>query len=108
MTKNHYEEKIEKVQKLIASGEYKIAYDILDEELKMPYIPKIYETTFIDMMNDIKVEMIGEPTQHIVPREIAMDYLISGDMEKEIMAIEMLRVHNLRYEVDTIKKVMNN
>ena len=105
---NHYEEKIKNAKELIKKGDLKIAYDILDEEMKMPYVPKIYEEQFIEIMNNIRVDLIGESSVHLVPRDVALEYLTSGSEEQEAMALEILREHNLRYDVQILKNVLES
>ena len=104
MSKNYYEEQLEKIIKLIKKEEYKIAYDLIEDELKMPYIPEIYEVKFIDLLNNVKSELLNDNISHSVPKDVALDYLTSEDEQKEAMALELLRDHNLRPEKELFKR----
>ena len=69
----------------------------------MPYIPEIYESQYIKLINDIKSEVKGDDQPTIVTRDIAIDYLLSENEEKENISLELLRDHNLRYVKDVLK-----
>lgn len=104
MLKNYYDEKLEVINTLLKKEKFKKVYEIINKELKMPYIPEIYEFQFIKIMNDIKSDVIGKDSLTVVPREVVIDYLLSEDPEQEMIALELLRDHNLRYEKEIIKK----
>ena len=104
MNKNYYDEKLDEIKELLEKKEFNKVYDLINEELKMPYTPEIYEKKFLDIINDIKHEVIGDHTPSKVTREVAIDYLLSEDEQKESIALELLRDHNLRYDKELIKK----
>ncbi|MCK5806775.1 MAG: DUF3196 family protein [Mycoplasmataceae bacterium] len=108
MSKNYYDETIEKVNKLMGDKKYEEADILLNTELAMPYIPKIYEDIFVDLKNEIKSFTIDESFTKTVPIDVALDYLTSGDINNESIALELLRDHNLRNHVEIIKKVIES
>lgn len=104
MIKNYYEEKLEEISILLKENNFKKVYEIIQEELKMPYIPEIYEKQFLETINDIKHYIVGDESPTSLSREIAMEYLISDDEAQECIALELLKEHNLRYEKEIIKQ----
>ena len=108
MSKNYYDETIEKVKKLMGEKNYEDADILLNTELAMPYIPRIYEEIFIDLKNEIKASTIDTSFTKSVPIDVALDYLTSGDINNESIALELLRDHNLRNHVDILKKVIES
>lgn len=104
MSKNYYDETLEKIDLLIKDNKLQEAHDLIQSELRMPYIPEIYEVKFIEIINDIKRELVGDGATNAVPREVAIEYLLSEDEQQESIALELLRDHNLRYDIDLIKK----
>ena len=53
---NYYEEKLIKIKELIKNDK-KEALSLLNEELKMPYIPEKYEANFIKLANDLEFDL---------------------------------------------------
>ena len=108
MSKNYYDETIEKTKKLIIKKEYESANILLNTELSMPYIPKIYEDIFIELKNEIKYITMGDTFTKSVSIDVAMEYITSGDINSESIALELLRDHNLRNHIDILKKVIES
>ena len=104
MKKNYYDEKIENIYLLISQKNYKQAISLIKEELRMPYIPKIYEEKIIKIMDNIKSENTNETNNTSISKDVAIEYLMSNEEEKESMALEFLREHNLRNDKDLFKK----
>lgn len=104
MSKNYYDEKLEEIGVLIKDKKFQEVYDIIHAELQMPYIPEIYETKFIDIMNTVKVELLGDKATTTVSRDVALEYLLSEDEQQELIALELLRDHNLRNDVEIVKR----
>ena len=108
MSKNYYDETIEKTKELISEEKYEEADILLNTELAMPYIPRIYEEIFIDLKNEIKSATMDETFTKTVPIDVALEYLVSGDINNESIALELLRDHNLRNHIDILKKVIES
>ena len=104
MSKNYYEEKLDEIYSLIEDKKNAEAYDLIKEELKMPYVPEIYETKFVEILENMKSELPSEIKSTMVPRDVAIEYLLSEDSQQEAIALELLRDHNLRYDQDLYKK----
>ncbi|NQZ66119.1 MAG: DUF3196 family protein [Mycoplasmatales bacterium] len=101
--KNYYEEKIDEIKELLSDSNFKKIYQLINEELKMPYIPEKYEKYFLDTINQIKHHVVGDDSHVSVSRHVAMEYLLSEDFNQESIALELLRDHNLRYEKELLK-----
>ena len=104
MDKNFYEEKLENISKLMNDNDFAEARRLIEEELKMPYIPKKYEGRFIELLNDIKLKtMDDKKVAMTLSLDVALEYLTSEDEERELIALEVLSEHNLRYCKDVLK-----
>lgn len=105
MDKNYYAEKIADIKNLIAQEQYQEAKNVIEEELKMPYIPEKYEQTFIDLANEVKFNTLDDKQPIMtISRDVALDYLTSEDQSKELLALEVLSEHNLNGVKELLKR----
>lgn len=105
MKKDYYEETIDIVKKLIEQEKHGEAQEILEQELKMPYVPLKYEATFVELLNDVRAKTSPDGAKgSYVSKDVALDYLLSEDKEQEIMGLELLRSHNLRFDKEVLKR----
>ena len=105
MNKNYYEEKLAEIKKLIQAEDFDNAKNLINDELRMPYIPEIYESKFVELANIIKLKTFKDngPVMTI-SRDVALDYLFSEDPNNTLLALEVLPEHNLKYAQDLLKK----
>lgn len=103
MSKNYYEEKIKSIENLIQNKKYKKAKKEIINELKVSYVPRIYEDVFNSMLEQISNKFDFNEKTKIISKAVAIDYLVSNDEKKETMAIELLRDHNLHLDKEIIK-----
>ena len=103
MSKNYYDEKIKDIENLIESKKYKEAQKEINNELNVPYVPKIYEDVFNSMLEQILDKLETNEKTQTISKAVALDYLISNDEQKEVIAIELLRDHNLHFDKEIIK-----
>lgn len=102
MSENFYEEKLKEIRKAIADGDFKLANNLLTEELKMPYIPQIYENQFKELFTEVIRNLMTDEGRKQVPLEEQVEMLFGEDGE-QLMAIEMLKDANVRPVKDEIK-----
>lgn len=101
----YYEEIIKEVKKMMGNGNYKEAYDVLDEELMMPYIPKESETTLIALYNECRsVLQYNKVERNYGDEDIAS--LLESDIEGQFMAVELLKKSNLRNHLEDIQSYL--
>ena len=64
----YYEDILKKVEMQMEQHDHQAAYQILEEELSMPYIPKEYEQRLIDLYNACRSELQHKHSEAIVKR----------------------------------------
>ncbi len=97
--KDYYQNKLEEITLLINQNQLDEAYQIIDEELRMPYIPDNFEKELKDLLplfNTLKVERLIND-----PRELGE--LLSGDDDRTLLAITNLNKLNCRNYLDLIE-----
>lgn len=102
---NYYQETLNKIKELVKNEEYKKAYEIILEELKMPYVPKVYEVEFHNLHELVrsKVEVDKSKNSSFASLEDLMDMLMSDEPRDQVQALEMMQPHNLRNFKKTLK-----
>lgn len=100
---NYYEEKLEELQKLIGNDKQK-ALELINEELKMPYIPEKYEAQFIALADELEFELRGDAKVTQLTREEILEYLFSNDKVKVAAAIDSLRDQNIRTYLNDVER----
>ena len=94
---NYYESTLEKINSLIENEKIDEAMDIIQEELKAPYLPKKFEETIKKIYMDYKPQKYGFRLE--LSDEDVMEYL-KGSSEKQLVAIDQLDKRNLRDYID--------
>lgn len=103
MSNNFYDEKLNEIKAAIEKGDFKLAHSLLTEELKMPYIPAVYEKQFQELFADVVRALMTEEGRKQLPIEDISEMLFGEDAE-QLMAIEMLKDSNIRPIKDEIKR----
>lgn len=99
---SYYDEIVKQVRELIAQGDVKEAYAVLEDELSMPYIPKEYEDDMISLYNECRSTLqINKVERNYTDEDIAM--LLMGSLDEQFMAVEMLKKSNLRNHLSEIE-----
>jgi len=100
---NYYEEKLIEIKTLIEVDKEK-ALAMINEELKMPYIPEKYETQFIKLADLLKYELNEGAGIKSLGKEEIIEMLFSDDKLKMATAIDALRNQNIRSFINEIEK----
>lgn len=102
----YYEEIIKEVKKLMAKGDYQEAYEILEEELSMPYIPKESEQILISQYNECRSALnFNRREKTYDDEDIAT--LLQGSLEEQYMAVELLKKSNLRNHLEEVQAYLS-
>lgn len=91
----YYDETLEEIKRLIASGQYEDAFYMIRKELSMPYLPREFETILMNLKNDVSFAM-SEKKEY---REESLDSLLiklKGKSALQLASAERLVNHNLR------------
>ena len=102
----YYEDILKKVEMQMEQHDHQAAYQILEEELSMPYIPKEYEQRLIDLYNACRSELQPQAQRSYSEEDIEM--LLKGSLEEQFLAIEQLRKSNIRNHLDAIRDYLGN
>lgn len=98
---NYYSECLDKVERLIAKGEFEEASKIIDEELKMIYIPQEFE----EKMKDFRKQI-----QPVSQKKQLSDEQIEAYLRKDeffqLLAIKELSQRNLRQYLDLAQEIL--
>lgn len=101
--KDYYQEKLTEIRKLMKTNVF-LAKELLDEEMKMPYIPLKYEQDFIDLQNKNRILISVKISNKTFDNEEVTKYLWSNDELKEAMVLDFLKKANLREHVTELAK----
>ena len=101
--KNFYEEKIKEISNLVTNNQLVDALRVLTEELKMPYIPKIYEEEFNKLALEITSKLKGDNGDNTPAIDALLEMLFSENEDEQAFALGYMSFHNLRPHVEQIK-----
>lgn len=101
---NYYDEALTKINKLIEENKINDAIDLIEEELKAPYLPIDFEKKIKDIHSKISVSKTNN--QRLTYDEIE-EYLFSS-YEKQLIAVVELNNYNLRDYVDLINRYLTS
>ncbi|MFV0380395.1 MAG: DUF3196 family protein [Anaerorhabdus sp.] len=103
---NFYDDILIQIQNLMEEESYADAYEIIQNELKMPYIPFNFEQKLYAIKSEIKAHLSENKkiSTHFEIDEI-IDYL-NGDLEMQVIAVEQLDKLALRNHIDVIKEFL--
>lgn len=101
---NYYDEALTKINKLIEENKINDAIDLIEEELKAPYLPIDFEKKIKDIHSKIAVTKTSN--QKLTYDEIE-EYLFST-YEKQLIAVIELNNYNLRDYVDLINRYLTS
>lgn len=108
MTNSFYKEVIQKIKDHINNRDYEKAFELLNEELKMPYIPKDVEKELLEYKAKLLPHISKEKEAKKITTDDVIDYLNSADKLKLIQAIEELPNLNLRKIAKELKDWIQN
>lgn len=103
----YYEEIIKEVQLLIEKKDYKEAYAILSDELKMPYIPLECEAKLIELYNVCRSICELNRSEKAYSEE-DLEELFQGTLEMQFQAVEICKNCNLRNHLEVVEHYLND
>lgn len=102
---NYYKELIEKIKEHISRQEYEKASELIEEELKLPYVPSDTYDKLIEFRDEIRGYITKEPVIGFMSESQVEDSLAAGG-EKAFQAVSFLRKANIREYLDIIQDYM--
>ncbi|UVD81765.1 hypothetical protein NV226_00380 [Mycoplasma iguanae] len=111
MEKNYYDEILEKINLYINKEEYKAAYDLLKQELTLPYVPAEYETKFQNILEELNM-ILNHKIKENNGLKLSNDQLFDVIENNEVMflqyALETLENVALINYVLRVQKIFSN
>lgn len=105
MTDNYYDRILTEIRDAIEHQEWKKARDLLEEELKMPYVP----ADVLTQLEQLKRETDSALTTEKKPQLLDDDELsrcLRGSQEEKYMAVDSLSRSNIRNHLDVIQQYL--
>ncbi|CAM9095626.1 DUF3196 family protein [Mycoplasma todarodis] len=107
MKQDYYAEIIKEIKELIQTNPAEAAKK-LEVELNMPYIPERYESTFLNLLEELKFKMRQDATvNNELSRDDVLEILMNNESIRMPMAIAKLKDLNLRSIIDDIHKLIS-
>lgn len=101
MLVNYYEEILVEIKELIAQGNWEEALQIVETELRMPYIPQEFLQPLSICRNQIQMELKQNQSITALSQQQIEEYLIK-DRAHQIKAVSVLHGMNLRAQLELV------
>lgn len=98
----YYEEILKEIRKLMAAGDFKEAFAILEDELAMPYIPRDSEQELVNLYNECRSELQFQQNERTYHDDDIAD-LLQGSLDQQFMAVELLKKSNMRNHLEEVE-----
>lgn len=105
---NFYKELIGKIESHMGKQEYKEAFELLEEEFRMPYIPKEYEAILIPLYNTCKSELNASKKVRKSANEDDLEELLNGSLDEAFQAVDYLKNSNIRKYLDIVENYLKD
>ena len=99
---DYYQDIVLKCESLIAESKVKEVYEILEEELRMPYIPKDSEAKIVALYNQCRQQLEQDKPRKSYNEE-DVETMLSGSLDEQFAAVEVLRGSNIRRHLPIIE-----
>lgn len=107
MDDGYYEKLLEDIKSNMHSGNYHEAMNLLEEEFRMPYIPKEYEEQLIPLYNECRSELNVSKVEHKYSEE-DIESLLNGSIDQAFQAVELLKASNVRKHIEEVEAYLSN
>lgn len=101
---NYYEACIHSIEKAIEEQDYTMAKQLLDEELRMPYIPEIYHQRLMELQSNIpSSDSLRSPVYHDLEE---IERALLGNPQEQIKALTSLEFMNIRMVKEEVFRLL--
>ncbi|HCY06963.1 MAG: DUF3196 domain-containing protein [Erysipelotrichaceae bacterium] len=104
---NYYDKIIFKIKELIEDNNITQAKDLLDEELKMPYIPSLYEEELIRLNQTVNSLIKLDDDEKEISIIKIEEYLYGND-KQQLQAVSALFEKNLRNHIKLVQDYLDS
>ena len=101
---DYYDELLLNVYKLLNENKTEDLRNLINNELKLAYVPRDIENKLRDILNDLGP---SETTKKSFSDDEIFEYL-KGSKEKQLIAVELLNKKNLREYIDICNEYLSN
>lgn len=108
MTKGYYEQLCDEISRFIDNGEYLKASEMVEEELKMPYVPSACEQQLLQFREQLKPYLTVDKAAVMLTGEQIAECLKSGDYDKRMKGVNYLREVNIRNHLNLLEDYMTS
>ncbi len=103
---NYYEEILNKIRNHMAEKNYQVALHLLEDELAVAYIPKDIEPILVALHDECRSELRQIASRRYEEEDI--ETLLTGSLDEQFMAVELLKNSNLRQHLDEVEHYLND
>ena len=96
MSENYYTSLIGNIEKLIDQQQFQQAFDLINEELSMPYVPMDVEEKLNDLLLDV-IPFVSKPKQEKIMTMEEIRLALKGNDENAYNALKCLMQVNIRH-----------
>lgn len=100
---DYYRECYQTIKELIQNNELEKAHQLIEEELRMPYVPQEFESKLLALDSETRQAIVNKTLSAL---EIA-DYLLQ-DETHQLIAVKALSEQNIRKYVDLIQEAFDH
>lgn len=99
---NYYDDILNKINELIKNNDINKALSIVEEELRAPYLPKVFNEKLLSIYDNFH-----KNNTFIMNDEMIEDFLYSTN-EKQLIAVDQLNKKNLRDYIDLCNEYLTS
>ncbi|NBK99708.1 MAG: hypothetical protein EOM50_17195 [Erysipelotrichia bacterium] len=107
MEDGFYEKLLQDVHAHMQEKNYQEAMLLLEEEFRMPYIPKEYEEKLIPLYNECK-SVLNAHKKERKYEEDEIEELLNGSLDEAFCAVELLKASNIRKHLEGVETYLQN
>ena len=104
MEENSYQTQIHLIEQKITEQAYEEALALVLDELRMPYIPKLYHERFLSLHTQLKQLMQSEKAPQTIYDDETLLGLLKRDEHAQLKALDQLSRMNLRVKSELIQQ----
>jgi len=102
MATNYYEELLQKLKQLNEEQNFTQVKTLLEEELRMPYIPSAYQSTLEDLYREVSSELRSKQAILLETDPETLKEWLNSDQNLQLKALDTLSRLNMRDYMDVV------
>lgn len=106
MDDGFYETLLQDIKQYMQNEDYQNALALLEEEFKMPYIPKEIEEQLLPLYQECRHEIKAQKMAHKYD-ETDIEELLNGSIDEAFQAVELLKKSNIRRHLQIVENYLS-